>query len=165
MFTLNDLIDIAVKMERNGEAVYQKSLKRVAARELQSLLRWMAEEEAVHRQWFKDRKDKWKSDTGETDLQVMLPDILKEMMGEKSLSLDDVDFSRITSATTMLATFIEFETDTILFYEFLEAFIEDGQAKQGLQRIIREENRHVAKLKEMIRAIDDQVIPEETVSF
>lgn len=165
MFTLNDLIDIAVKMEKNGEAVYLKSMQKVAAEELRSLLRWMAEEEADHRQWFRDRKDKWRSDSGETDLQVMLPDILKEMMGEKSLSLDDVDFSRIRSATTMLETFIEFETDTILFYEFLEAFIEDGQAEQGLIRIIREENRHVAKLREMIQAIDDQVIPEETISF
>lgn len=162
MFTKNDLIDIAVKMEKNGEAVYLDAAKKVKNPRLKSLLRWMADEEAAHQAWFLAQK---KEGSGETDLTGMLPGILKEMMGDKTLSLDEVDFTSITTATRMLETFAGFETDTILFYEVLEAFIEDPGAKSQLNAIVREEKGHSNRLKEMIQSISDNEISEEKVSY
>ncbi|MDT8377616.1 MAG: ferritin family protein [Desulfotignum sp.] len=165
MFTVNDLIDIAIKMEKNGEALYLASRQKVLSRQLKSLLQWMAEEEAAHCEWFADKKGKWTSDAGQTDLETMLPDVIKEMMGEKTLSLDDVDFSRIRSAGSLLETFMNFEKDTILFYEFLQAFVNDSTALKGLKKIIEEEKKHVAELKEMIRAIAQKKVREQTIEF
>lgn len=162
MFTRNDLIDIAVKMEKNGEAVYLDALKRINNPDLKSMLQWMADEEATHQAWFTTQKIQ--SNTDETDLTDMLPGILREMMGEKSLSLDEVDFSTIQTATQMLETFVGFETDTILFYEVLEAFIEDPTAQKGLHLIVEEEKAHADKLREMIQAISDDEIEEEIIS-
>jgi rubrerythrin len=95
----------------------------------------------------------------------MLPDVIKEMMGEKTLSLDDVDFSRIRSAGSLLETFMTFEKDTILFYEFLQAFVQDSTALKGLKKIIEEEKKHVAELKEMIQAIARKKVREQTIEF
>jgi rubrerythrin len=67
-----------------------------------------------------------------------------------------VDFSQIQSTASLLETFVTFEQDTILFYEFLQAFIQDAAALEGLKKIIDEEKKHVAELKEMIQAIDPQ---------
>ena len=47
----------------------------------------------------------------------------------------------------MIATFIEFEEDTILFYRMLETFIQDESALQELNEIVAEEERHIEKLK------------------
>ena len=165
MFTVNDLIDIAVRMEKNGETIYLASRQKVQSKQLKSLLQWMANEEAAHRRWFEDRKNKWTPDSDQTDLETMLPDVIKEMMGNKTLSLDDVDFSRIRTAPDLLDTFITFESDTILFYEFLQAFVQDPQALSGLDKIIAEENKHVAELKEMIQAIAHKKIREQTILF
>ncbi len=162
MFTPNDLIDIAAKMEKNGQAIYLESKKKVDSRTLKSLLQWMADEEATHREWFLEQKDFWRSSADDTDLETMLPDVIKEMMGEKTLSLDDVDFSQIRSASEMLDTFVTFENDTILFYEFLQAFIQDTRALAGLEKIIEEEKNHVEKLTEMIQAISSKKINEQT---
>jgi rubrerythrin len=50
----------------------------------------------------------------------------------------------------MIATFIEFEKDTILFYQMLEAFIQDDLALQELNEIVAEEKRHIEKLKSLM---------------
>jgi len=153
MFTVNDLIDIAVKMEKNGESLYLTSMQKVQHPKLKSLLQWMADEEAAHRTWFAEKKGRWASGVDQTDLETMLPDVIKEMMGDKTLSLDEVDFSQIRSTASLLETFVIFERDTILFYEFLQAFVQDTDALEGLKKIIKEEKKHVAELKEMIQSI------------
>ena len=163
MFTVNDLIDIAVKMEKNGEAIYLASMQKVRSPQLKSLLQWMAHEEAAHCRWFADQKDKWTFDQDQTDLETMLPDVIKEMMGDKTLSLDEVNFSQIRSADSLVETFLTFENDTILFYEFLQAFIQDSDALSGLKKIIEEEKKHVAELQEMIQAIAQKKVSAQTV--
>lgn len=153
MFTLNDLFDIAVKMEENGRKVYSRALKHTENRELKALLQWMANEEDCHSNWFSSQKSDLVG--GDEDLEVMLPDVLKDMMGENTLSLDEVDFSLVTTQRQMIKTFIMFENDTILFYEFLEAFIDSGTVKKGLREIIREENAHVEKLTQMLPPLEE----------
>lgn len=165
MFTGNDLLDIAVKMEINGETVYERAQDKIQNKELKTLLQWMAREEACHQKWFSEQKVTKTQGPAASDFAEMLPDVLQEMMGEKSLSLDEVDFSKITQTSQMLETFIEFENDTILFYEFLETFIQDKKILAGLEKIIREETAHVHKLTEMLQAVEEQSIPEETLSF
>ena len=164
MFTVNDLIDIAVKMEKNGEALYLASRQKARNLRLKSLLKWMAQEEAAHGAWFEGKKGKWAADAGQTDLETMLPDVIKEMMGDKTLSLDEVDFSQIRSTASLLETFVIFEQDTILFYEFLQAFVQDTGALEGLKKIIAEEKKHVAELKEMIQAIGLKKINEREIT-
>ncbi len=168
MFTRNDLLDIAVKMEENGKAVYDRATGEIKNKELKDLLLWMSQEEDCHQKWFLGQKETpaQESETAEAnDFAQMLPDVLQEMMGEKSLSLDDVDFSKITHTTQMLEIFIEFENDTLLFYEFLETFIQDKETLEGLGKIIQEERTHINKLNEMIQAVEDQSIPQENLSF
>ena len=151
MFTLNDLFDIAIKMEENGHAVYLKALKQVNNRDIESLVQWMADEENRHKSWFQEQKDRLSA--GSRDLNVMLPGVIQEMMGDKSLSLCELDFSKITTPLQMLETFIMFENDTILFYQFLEAFVESESVKAGLHKIIAEETAHVDKISEMIQSV------------
>lgn len=165
MFTRNDLLDIAAKMEKNGETVYSKAQTQIKNKELKALLQWMAREEASHQRWFLGQKEDGDQDSTAKDFAQMLPDVLQEMMGEKSLSLDEVDFSKITHTSQMLEIFIEFEADTILFYEFLETFIQDDKTLGGLDKILQEETAHVNRLTEMLQAVEAQSIPEETFSL
>lgn len=155
MFTMDDLFDIAIKMEKNGEAVYVDSLGRISRSDLKSLLQWMADEEASHRQWFKEQKNSLSLEIDEADLKKMVPDVLHEMMGEHTLSLDDVDFGKMQHIAQLLHTFIGFEEDTIMFYEMLALFIEDDTVLTGLNAIIREEKQHVRKLNEMMDALGE----------
>ena len=153
MFTLNDLFDIAIKMEENGRDVYLDALGQAGSREIESLVQWMADEENRHKSWFEEQKDNLSASN--RDLDIMLPGVIKEMMGDNSLSLDELDFSKISTPVQMLKTFIVFENDTILFYKFLEAFVESESVKAGLHQIIVEETAHVDKISAMIQSAED----------
>jgi len=153
MFTLNDLFDIAARMEKNGKAVYCRAMEETSDKDLLDLLAWMANEEDRHRKWFLNQKGI--AAKGEEDLESMIPDVIREMMGENSLSLDEVDFSQIQTPSQMLKTFVMFEKDTLLFYEFLETFVDSDEAKQGLKKIMEEEAAHVDKLTLMIDSCSD----------
>ena len=158
MFTQNDLFDIAVKMEENGKAVYCRAMEKTKDKRLLGLLQWMADEEECHSNWFLSQKKRLPQ--GDDDLEVMLPDILKEMMGKNSLSLDEVDFGMINTPEQMLKTFIMFENDTILFYEFLETFLESDATREGVRKIIEEEMAHVEKLTLMARSYQNPPVAD-----
>lgn len=152
MFTLNDLFDIAIKMEENGKAVYLDALEQAGSRNIENLIQWMADEEDRHKSWFEEQKESLSESN--KDLGVMLPGVIKEMMGDNSLSLNNLNFSEITTPVQILETFIMFENDTILFYQFLETFVESESVKAGLHKIIAEETTHVDKISEIIQSFE-----------
>lgn len=155
---MNDLFEIAIKMEKNGQAVYNSAIEKIKNKELKSLLEWMANEEASHGRWFLDKKNNLSLEMEEARLKEMVPKVLQDMMGEKTLSLNDVDFDKIETTSELLETFVGFENDTILFYELLEMFIEDESVLSGLKQIILEEKNHVEKLRSMMNSCTEKLL-------
>ena len=52
MFAIKEIIDMAIRIEKNGEAVYRSAMEKISNPALVSLLEWMADEEDSHRQKF-----------------------------------------------------------------------------------------------------------------
>ena len=148
MFAITEIIDLAIKLEKNGEATYRRATERVEDPELTSLLIWMADEEVQHANWFASLKKA--VTTGDTNpfMEEMSRELFDDLVGDQSFSLKEVDFSKISSVDEMLTVFVEFERDTAMFYEVLIPFIEDEETLAQLQRIIAEENSHIKKLSE-----------------
>ena len=149
MFTLDDLFDIATKIEKNGESVYKNAIGKIKDHDLKSMLKWMANEEASHARWFSDKKNSLHLEIEEIRLKKMVPQVFQEMMGDNTLGLEEIDFSEIKTVSHLLDTFIGFENDTIMFYELLETFINEEKTLDGLKNIILEEKNHIQKLESM----------------
>jgi hypothetical protein len=111
------------------------------------MLAWMADEEAKHANWFGDLKINVESAATNLFAEEMGRELFNDLLGEKSFSHKDVNFSQIKNLPDLIAVFIEFEEDTILFYEMLVPFIEDGATLEGLKEIIAEENNHIDQLR------------------
>lgn len=158
MFTMDDLFEIAIKMENNGEAIYIDSANKLVNPTLKEALNWMANEEAAHAQWFTRQKKKLRIEIDEARLKEMVPDVLKGMMGEKTLNLEEINFSTMETVDDLFNTFIGFEKDTIAFYELLEMFIEDEKVHQGLEAIIGEEKNHIKTLEAKMVSFSGQLI-------
>ena len=153
MFTLTDLLNIAVKMEENGKKIYLEAARTTHSAPLKELLEWMAGEEDRHKKWFEARKKDWVEGSQSSQDPGIPEELLTEMMGGKGLSLDDVDLARMESPRALLETFMVFESDAILFYDFLEAFLQDDAAVEGLKKIQDEERKHIKKLEGMLDAL------------
>jgi rubrerythrin len=150
MFSVHEILDLAIQLEKNGESVYRDAVDKVAQPDLVSLLTWMADEEASHRSWFLELKKNFETHSINPFMEEMSRQVFGAMLGEKSFSHRDVDFSRVKRLQDLIGIFIEFEKDTILFYETLIPFIEDKDTLQHISKIIAEENNHIKNLKEVL---------------
>ena len=150
MFTINEILDIAVRIEKNGEEVYRNAVDNITDTDLISLLEWMAGEEVDHAKWFFDLNQEIKTTSKNPFMEEISQDLLKEMIGDQSFSLKEVDFSSVVQVQDLVAIFIEFEEDSILFYEMLKMITQNEGTLAEIDRIIAEEKQHIEKLMAFI---------------
>jgi rubrerythrin len=150
LFSANEILDLAIKLEKNGETVYRNAIEKVSNPELITLLEWMANEEVKHANWFAELKLKFDQKSGNPFMEKMSRELFNDLLGDKNFSLKDVDFSSVSEIDDLIAIFIEFEKDSVRFYQVLEPFIEDPVSLEGLKKIIEEENCHIKRLQELM---------------
>jgi rubrerythrin len=152
MFDVNEIINLAVQIEKNAEIVYRDAAKEAANPSLVSLLHWLADEEVKHAEWFSELREKVKKIIDDPQLEDMGKAILRDALGDQTFSLKDVDFSKIEAVENLLEQAIEFESDTILFYEMIRSFVEDEdqETRDHLNMIIEEEKGHIRLLEEFL---------------
>jgi len=148
MFSISEIFDLAVRIEKNGENFYRDALKKISNPILLSLLQRLADEEVKHREWFANKRETVKVKSDDLQLDEMGSTILQDILGDQSFSLKEADPSKIDKVEELLQLAVEFEKDTILFYEMIKAFIEDAEALGHLEEIIEEENRHIHLLQD-----------------
>jgi rubrerythrin len=150
MFTIDEIFDLALRIEKNGEKFYRDLIRRLDNAELQEALRWLAEEEVRHAQFFAGLKEQ--SVVGRQAFpreDVSDNSLLQDLLGDRVFSLDDLDLSSVSDLRSLLQQAIEFEKDTILFFEMIKSFIEEDAALRQLELIIEEEQRHIATLERL----------------
>jgi rubrerythrin len=152
MFTLNDIRNIAIQIERNGEQAYRAAAKKADDPQIGQMFAWMADEELHHLQWFKALQVPSQASLAHDEIETMGRSLLQEMMKNQTFSLENDQLQSITDISGLLVLSLEFENDTILFYEMLRAFIEESETIEQLNVIIAEEQGHVEQL-ERLKAI------------
>ena len=152
MFSIAEIIDLAVKIEKNGEAVYRQAIDQSKNQALKELLIRVADDERDHAAWFQSLLADIEKEQPQTQVREMDAAMLEDLIGKQSFSLADIDFSGIENSRTLVDIFIEFENDTILFYEMLKTFLTDDATVDHLEKIIQEETLHIQKLEDLRRS-------------
>jgi len=150
MFTMGEIIDLAIRIENNGEKIYRKAKDEASSPLIGSMLQWLADDEAEHGKWFVELRKDVNTETEDPKLEEMGNEILQNVLGDQAFSMNEADFSRIEDMRSLLELSLEFEKDTIIFYEMLREFIADEKTLRGLEKIIEEEKRHVKHLEDFI---------------
>jgi rubrerythrin len=156
MFTIGDVIDMALKIEENGEKFYRDVAKKAANPELASMLQWLADEEVNHAEKFSEMKEGFQETVEDPRIEDMGKALLRDSLGDQTFSLKDIDFSSIDQVELLLKRAIEFENDTILFYEMIKSFVRDQGTRDLLDAIIREEESHIRVLEEFLGGEGDR---------
>ena len=150
MFTAHEILDLAIQLEENGEAVYREAAGQASNADIRELLLWMAEEEVKHTRWFTELKQEIQSRSINPFMEEMSRKVFGGIIGDKSFSHREVNFAEIERTEDLIKIFIEFEKDTVIFYETLIPFIEDNHTLHYVTKIIAEENDHIKKLHELL---------------
>jgi rubrerythrin len=148
MFAISEIYDLAIQIEKNGEAFYRDALKKFSHPALNTLLQWLAEEEIEHQKWFIQKKEALKNPSESVDLENVSGKILENILGDQTFSLKEADLSEIDGMDALLGLAIEFEKDTIVFFEMIRVLIDDNETLEQLNEIIEQENHHVKTLQE-----------------
>lgn len=149
MFSPKEILDIAIRIEKNGEASYRRAAKNTSNPVINLALQFMADEEAAHMQFFSELRDKLSSETDNPIMEEMARTLFEDLLGKRCFSLDQVEPDTFDDMEKLISVSIEFENDTILFYEMVASFIQDETARKQLKVIIDEEKRHVEQLRKM----------------
>jgi rubrerythrin len=149
MFTVADIREIAVQIEKNGEAAYRQAAEMVSDPAIVKIFNWMADEEQRHAQWFSTIESTEPLTEEQLELEQMGRQLLQEMVADQTFSLDRKLLAQTSSFTEALEQAKLFEKDTVMFYEFLLNLISEEQPRLELERVIREEKRHIDQLEEM----------------
>lgn len=153
MFTAHDILDIAIRLENNGERTYLDARQHTSDEKLKSLLTWIAREERDHAHWFSELKKRLSRDEDHHLMAELSRALVEDVVQQQAFSLQDVDFEAIRSTDEMVRTFIGFEDDTIAFYDILKTLIEDPAVTKQLELIIDEERNHIAQFQKMIPSL------------
>ncbi len=149
MFSISEIIALAVKIEKNAETTYRWAADQSQNPGVKALLVWMADEEKNHAAWFAalgEGIDECRELTPDTPME-MDGDFIGDLMGKQSFFLGDTDFTTISDKKKLNKIFVEFENDTILFYEMIKTFITHGPTLVHLEKIINEEKNHIQQLE------------------
>ncbi len=136
MFSFSEIIDLAIQIEKNGEQTYLAAIDHIEDPGLKQLLEWVAKEEQHHAQWFADLKATVDIIDENESIQEMNETLVRDYLGDQTFSLKEVDFNLVKDSNELIRIFIEFEKDTILFYDILISFVPDesgaGNGRSGL---------------------------------
>ncbi len=149
MFTLADICNIAIQIEKNGAETYSNASKSAKNPELAKALAWMAEEEEKHAQWFESIKSDKELTAEQMKMEAVGKSLLLEIVKSNTFSLDSKVLKDTTEMSELFAQSIEFEQDTILFYEILLDLLDSDETIEKLEFIIREERNHIKNLEVM----------------
>ncbi len=154
MFTFGDIKNIAIQIERNGEDSYLKASKVSTDPKITEMLLWMAEQERKHANWFTNLKSSKPLTAEQKEMEDVGQTLLQDMVKGNDFLLDEKNLETSGSVKEVLEISISFEEDTILFYQFLLDFLDDKEDQEQLERIIAEEQSHIAQLEQMLARVD-----------
>ncbi len=153
MFSIDDILDLAVQIEKNGEKLLRAATDKTSNPELNAMFKWLADEEVQHAKSFSTLKPTLRTGIDTTELEAMGRDLLRDILGEQTFSLSDIELSKIENAAGLIRRMIEFENDTVLFYEMIRSVVSDPSTTRVLDEIISQEKQHAETLKSFVDSV------------
>ncbi len=150
MFTIGDIRNIAIQIEKNGEETYRKASEIVENPEIKELLVWMADQEEKHAKWFSSLEADQPLTKEQQELENVGKSLLQDMIKGSTFLLNQDELKNSSTLKEVLDQAVAFEKDTILFYEFLIGFLDEEETIKQLSAIIEEERTHITQLEQIV---------------
>jgi rubrerythrin len=154
LFSGNEIIDIAVKIEENGQAFYLAAADKAQDENLAAALRKLAEDEVEHKEIFQAM---YKADAqyGLVDGYEEEADAyIKAMAGSQVFAPGKSAEGFVRDAGDIFQVLnmaLGAEKDSILYYTEMKDWVQPKD-KEVMEKVILEEKKH---LKELSRLLDD----------
>jgi rubrerythrin len=153
-FTASDAMEIAVKMEENGQKFYNRMAEKLNDPELKKLFLFLANEEVKHKALYNEilkkvGENQWQEDYPEEYYNYLNAYAEKIIFSNQRL---DEEIGAIQDSGAALNFAIKAELEAVLYYEEIKKMV--GKKDQEIiDQIIAEERRHFVQLTKLERSL------------
>jgi rubrerythrin len=156
-FSIQEIIEIAIEIEKNGEAFYRTLVEKANTARLRDLFKYLSEEEKKHKVRFEEiLKSVGGYQISEiyyaTEYMGYMKALADERVFTKDVFAPDI-VKNLKSSKEAIDLAIGFEKDSIIFLHEMRDMISDPE-KETVQRLLNEEREHLRRLS----AIKSQVV-------
>jgi len=153
VFNADEILEMALQIERNGEKFYRESAKRIKDSDARDLLTKLADMEIEHQKVFQGMRTALtpadqKALTSDPNNEAGL--YLASLANTKVFFEKDIDTSQLQG---IFKSALAAEKDSIAFYLGMKDLVPTGSGRDKIEEIIREEMRHVRLLGEKLAAL------------
>ncbi len=153
VFNADEIFEMALQIERNGEKFYRESAKRIKDSDARDLLTKLADMEIEHQKVFQGMRTALtpadqKAMTSDPNNEAGL--YLASLANTKVFFEKDIDTSQLQG---IFKSALAAEKDSIAFYLGMKDLVPTGSGRDKIEEIIREEMRHVRLLGEKLAAL------------
>jgi len=150
-FSGYEIGEMAIQIERNGKTFYEELEKAANDNDLRTFFRYLADQEDVHIEKFKQLRDSLAKDgyTAPYDWDEAR-DYLSALVSKEVFSNQNLGAKIAKNATSEALAFdaaIGLEKDSLLFYQEMRRFV-NKQDHQLLDAIAEEERKHIKIINE-----------------
>jgi len=157
MFNIDETLQMAIKIEQNGTAFYQKAALNCTDKTAKQLFNNLADMEVTHENFFKKLKADLTNQekapiTYDPENEAVL--YLNAIASGHVFKLDNNPAQALTGKETpaeILKTAIGLEKDSIIFYLGIKEIVPLNLGKDKVDMIIKEELSHIRILSEQIK--------------
>jgi rubrerythrin len=159
VFNVDEIFEMAIRMEQNGGAFYRKAAEQHAGTPAAEQLLALAGMEAEHEATFRAMRNTQKAPPADPSafdpdgLGQRYLDALADGSGAEGSDAARAALSGNESLAEILRIAVGLEKNAILFYIGLKDLVPDADGQRTVQAIIDEEKAHVVTLMQQIRAL------------
>ena len=151
VFTANDIVEVAVRIEENGISFYNFAEKIAKTDDAKKLFAQLAAAEAAHKRTFEKLLADIESYAPAERYTGEYSDYLRNYVDNNLIFTKDVMDKQLAKITDTVGAFefaMQRELDSILYYHEVKNLVPAAQ-HETLEKIINEERKHYAMLLEM----------------
>jgi len=151
VFTANDIVEVAVRIEENGINFYNFAQTIAKTEDAKKLFEQLAAAEAAHKRTFEKFLSQIETFTPAERYTGEYTDYLRNYVDNNLIFTKDVMDKQLAKVADTLGA-VEFaiqrELDSILYYHEIKNLVPQGQ-HEAIEKIIAEERKHYAMLLDM----------------
>jgi len=151
-FTIQEIVEIAIEIEKNGEIFYDILAESSETAILRDLFKYLSAEEKKHKVKFQEiLKSVGGYQISEvyyaTEYMGYMKALADERVFRKDIQPQDIARS-LKTPNEALDVAIGFEKDSIIFLYEMREMVEESQS-EAIEKLLTEEKTHIRKLSEM----------------
>jgi rubrerythrin len=149
-FSANEIVQLALQIEREGQAFYEQALKLANSPEAKELFRYLGAEEVNHADSFRQIAQNVSVDSSEYEEEEAFA-YMRALIAGRIFTDPKEAFGRAEQGNqqALVKHAMGFEKETILFFQALRDVVRQ-QDRQLVDRMIAEEKEHVQRLAGML---------------